>query len=138
MFLPLRHASPQEYYFQFCLTVLLTQNFCFLLTVFVNQGMLSRDPTVHRKEYLIEIANKNKEFSICKRCKLIRPESGKMICHCVDCDVCVVNHDHHCVWCSKCIGGGNIYFFYGFLAMTLFSLVLFWINVLAALARVDK
>ena len=33
--------------------------------------------------------------------------------HCEDCQVCVDGHDHHCVFFSKCIGKGNLYFFYG-------------------------
>ena len=33
--------------------------------------------------------------------------------HCEDCDVCVSDYDHHCVFFSKCIAGGNIYCFYG-------------------------
>jgi hypothetical protein len=38
--------------------------------------------------------------------------------HCSECEVCIANHDHHCPWTSKCIGGGNIMQFYIFLVMT--------------------
>lgn len=57
MLLPLRHVSPSRIYFQFCIAVLILQNFFFMLTVLVNPGMLSRDPTIHREDYLKNIAN---------------------------------------------------------------------------------
>jgi len=31
--------------------------------------------------------------------------------HCDLCDVCIDDPDHHCVFYSKCIGGGNIFYF---------------------------
>lgn len=37
--------------------------------------------------------------------------------HCEDCDVCIEDFDHHCIFFSKCIGGGNITFFYASIAM---------------------
>lgn len=39
--------------------------------------------------------------------------------HCKDCEVCIVEYDHHCPWTSKCIGKGNLMFFYMFLASLL-------------------
>lgn len=53
--------------------------------------------------------------------------------HCYDCDVCVEELDHHCVWTGKCVGKGNIIVFYCFvgsvpvffcfsLVMTVFSI----------------
>ncbi|TNV71248.1 hypothetical protein FGO68_gene15896 [Halteria grandinella] len=32
--------------------------------------------------------------------------------HCIDCDICIEGFDHHCVFFSKCIGGGNIISFW--------------------------
>ena len=43
--------------------------------------------------------------------------------HCDDCGVCIYDHDHHCPWTSKCIGGGNIYIFYAFVTTTLLYIV---------------
>jgi len=40
--------------------------------------------------------------------------------HCDLCDVCIDNLDHHCVFYSKCIGGGNIVYFR--LSMVMFVL----------------
>ena len=44
--------------------------------------------------------------------------------HCDDCDVCVYDYDHHCVFFSKCIGGGNIYCFYGSIIGLIFNFML--------------
>jgi hypothetical protein len=37
----------------------------------------------------------------------------KLTEHCEDCKVCIQHYDHHCVFFSKCIGGGNIVPFWG-------------------------
>ena len=44
--------------------------------------------------------------------------------HCDDCDVCVYDYDHHCVFFSKRIGGGNIICFYGSIGMLVFNFLL--------------
>lgn len=49
--------------------------------------------------------------------------------HCEDCGVCVYDYDHHCVFFSKCIGGGNIKCFYGAIGMLIFNFVLVGIFV---------
>ena len=41
--------------------------------------------------------------------------------HCEDCEVCIEEYDHHCVFFSKCIGGGNIYYFWGSIGGVLFN-----------------
>ena len=38
--------------------------------------------------------------------------------HCDECNICVVGMDHHCPWTSKCIGKGNITWFYIFVGST--------------------
>ena len=35
--------------------------------------------------------------------------------------MCIEDMDHHCVFFSKCIGGGNIYFFWGTIGGVLFN-----------------
>ena len=48
----------------------------------------------------------------CSRCKIKRPVLSH---HCYDCDLCILDLDHHCPWTGKCIGRGNLWFFYIFL-----------------------
>ncbi|KAL7231241.1 hypothetical protein ACSBR2_009496 [Camellia fascicularis] len=40
----------------------------------------------------------------CTYCNIVQPPRTK---HCHDCDKCVIEFDHHCVWLGTCIGQGN-------------------------------
>ncbi|XP_033510498.1 protein S-acyltransferase 10-like [Nicotiana tomentosiformis] len=40
----------------------------------------------------------------CTYCDVVQPPRAK---HCHDCDKCVLQFDHHCVWLGTCIGQGN-------------------------------
>ncbi|XVF15991.1 hypothetical protein REPUB_Repub09cG0203700 [Reevesia pubescens] len=40
----------------------------------------------------------------CAYCNVEQPPRAK---HCQDCDKCVLQFDHHCVWLGTCIGQGN-------------------------------
>ncbi|XP_059641310.1 protein S-acyltransferase 10-like [Cornus florida] len=40
----------------------------------------------------------------CTYCNVVQPPRAK---HCHDCDKCVIQFDHHCVWLGTCIGQGN-------------------------------
>ncbi|KAL3630169.1 hypothetical protein CASFOL_023153 [Castilleja foliolosa] len=40
----------------------------------------------------------------CPYCNVLQPPRAK---HCHDCDKCVLQFDHHCVWLGTCIGQGN-------------------------------
>lgn len=40
----------------------------------------------------------------CSCCNVVQPPRAK---HCHDCDKCVLQFDHHCVWLGTCIGQGN-------------------------------
>jgi len=55
----------------------------------------------------------------CPKCQAIKLKGSF---HCEDCDVCIRDWDHHCVWTGKCIGRGNITFFWGFLAWSVLFL----------------
>ncbi|KAI5684038.1 hypothetical protein M9H77_05266 [Catharanthus roseus] len=40
----------------------------------------------------------------CSYCNVLQPPRTK---HCHDCDKCVLQFDHHCVWIGTCVGQGN-------------------------------
>ena len=53
--------------------------------------------------------------------------------HCEDCDVCVYDHDHHCVFFSKCVGGGNFACFGGSIFMLIFNFCFIFALVMISL-----
>lgn len=109
--------------------VLAFQNIFFIITVLLNPGLLQRDPSIHSQAYLKHLATNNKEKALCMECKLIRPKGIQRIEHCEECGVCVLYHDHHCIWSSKCIGGYNLLPFYLFIFSTVSCIVLFYLNL---------
>ncbi|KAE9612919.1 putative protein S-acyltransferase [Lupinus albus] len=48
----------------------------------------------------------------CTYCNVEQPPRAK---HCHDCDKCVLQFDHHCVWLGNCIGQGNHCLFWWYL-----------------------
>ena len=59
----------------------------------------------------------------CTPCKIVKPNRTR---HCLLCDVCIDQHDHHCPWIGKCVGSGNMNRFRQFLcSVTVLLAVLF-------------
>ena len=101
--------------------VLETLNFLTLiisysLTALMNPGIPSKYYYFNSMEKIIDRSLLNKDMNPYRRCRkcniLILKNMG--VCHCVTCNVCVMNHDHHCPWTGKCIGKYNRYPFYIF------------------------
>lgn len=78
---------------------------------------------------LCDIAEKNESLSnICFKCKIKNINVYKIsITHCIICDYCIFDYNHHCFWVNKCIGKKNLYLFYAFLYLliTLFMVVIY-------------
>ena len=55
----------------------------------------------------------------CEKCLALKIQGTV---HCKECGVCIREMDHHCVWTGKCIGKGNLNWFWGFLAWTILFL----------------
>ena len=95
----------------------------YLLTMLVNPGI------PERKYYAKNIKNDNKTILLyCKKCNILVPKKFK-ISHCVDCNICVKEQDHHCPWTGKCIAKYNIKYFYIFVN----SLLIFFLNIFITL-----
>lgn len=66
------------------------------------------------------------KYRKCKLCNIIVPEKLNAE-HCISCNICIFNFDHHCQWTGKCIGKKNIITFYSFFISLLgYILVLFF------------
>ncbi|XP_042043012.1 protein S-acyltransferase 10-like isoform X3 [Salvia splendens] len=63
---------------------------------------------------------------ICPYCNILQPPRAK---HCHDCNKCVLQFDHHCVWLGTCIGQGNHCRFWWYIcgetALTLWTCILY-------------
>ena len=80
----------------------------------------------YQPTYEIRVDSQGRRYKVfyCVRCNV---DVTKDMEHCEDCDVCVDNYDHHCVFFSKCIGGGNIYCFGGAIGMLIFNFILMFV-----------
>lgn len=99
----------------------------YLLAATINPGVETRKEPYNDKEEL-------EDEHFCNICQVYYRNNTQ---HCDDCGVCIVDYDHHCPWTSKCIGKGNICFFYNFLVGVLLSFI-FCIGSLAMLSQVKK
>ncbi|KAJ7944088.1 S-acyltransferase [Quillaja saponaria] len=61
----------------------------------------------------------------CTYCNVEQPPRAK---HCHDCDKCVLQFDHHCVWLGNCIGQGNHCRFWWFICEE--SALCLWTGIL--------
>jgi len=99
----------------------------YLLAAVINPGVETR------KEPLGNGEGEGSE-NFCSECEVYREEKTE---HCDDCGVCIQGYDHHCPWTSKCIGKGNICFFYNFLIGILISFI-FCTGTLAMFGQVHR
>ena len=92
-------------------------------------------PSFHNR---VRVENNEEGFhyKYCSMCQLYY-ETSSNANHCLKCNVCIegnipiiilkyyylIGWDHHCPWTTKCIGKGNILYFYLFLLLTLFLIV---------------
>lgn len=75
------------------------------------------NPGLPKKEIQDESLLSNSiRYVRCHRCFFIIDKS-KHYFHCERCQCCCEGFDHHCPWTSKCIGRGNIFYFYGMIVM---------------------
>ena len=51
-----------------------------------------------------------KDYSFCSVCQFFVKKTN-YVTHCIDCDICIENQDHHCPWTGHCIGKNNYYSF---------------------------
>ena len=96
-----------------------------------NYKINSKDITI---EKLLDECDydKNKIRRICPKCKLIKSFNMK---HCMICDICVEEFDHHCFWINKCI---NNKIFFQFILFLIAMLIDTTVNFFLFLKEVKK
>ena len=82
----------------------------YLLTILKNPGVV---PRIFWNKDTIDEIEKNERYD-CLACKRVVDEDCGNIGHCWECDICIKGLDHHCIWMGKCVGKGNLKFFYAF------------------------
>ena len=65
--------------------------------------------------------DKSKIKKICSKCKIIKKFKTK---HCIVCDSCVEDFDHHCYWINKCINSKILPEFLIFLIFTFLCIII--------------
>lgn len=94
--------------------------------------LLIKEPNSLKDEKLLKVdllnlVNKKKFITnICFKCNMRYEGINENIVtttHCIVCDKCVLEFNHHCFWINKCIGKRNLYTFYFFLLTVLFNLL---------------
>ena len=104
----------------------MTYNFLFiiyltLLVLFflIYITLLIKDPGIIKSESLQrleQLLNENKDLiRYCYKCFVQKTKNSK---HCVICNKCYDNFDHHCYWINKCVAGKNYCLFLFFLIET--------------------
>ncbi|OMJ88832.1 hypothetical protein SteCoe_9131 [Stentor coeruleus] len=91
-------------------TIIGVSVFCFLLINFLMAALIN--PGIEMRTVRDEDLEPDEPDNFCSICEVYK---SNMTEHCDDCGVCVQEYDHHCPWTGKCIGRGNINFFYSFL-----------------------
>lgn len=90
--------------------------YSFLISLFVsfiiNPGIPKRE--YYSKKFEKEYKGNFATLKKCDKCNITIPGSFK-VGHCVFCNICVKNYDHHCPWIGKCVARYTLIPFYIFL-----------------------
>ena len=83
----------------------------FLFSFLINPGIPERK---YYKKEVIKNKNDLSKYTECDKCCILVPKTFN-VGHCIYCDICIKNQEHHCVWIGKCIGRYTKIPFYLFL-----------------------
>lgn len=120
-----------------CITVLLAGSFCLLLAPMLSKPWdavatavyLSLLCVVLGSGFMCGHVDPIDPYVLCSeeelagvpdllKCGACCSRVNKLSRHCLICDKCVVDFDHHCKWLNNCIGAANYRYFLGLIAST--------------------
>lgn len=121
--------------------IFIIQNLSQIFTTIINPGIPHKnnylsDEVIYRMyRYMKENNIKFDKYRVCSKCNILVFTSDN-VTHCNECDICVEDLDHHCVWIGKCIAKRNTLSFQIFVVFTLlffiFAIIsLFWLIIKA-------
>jgi palmitoyltransferase ZDHHC9/14/18 len=89
----------------------------YLIHFFIYSIAAFKNPGIPSLTYFDKAKADPQRYKACSQCGLLVDiEADFVTYHCPSCDVCIEGYDHHCPWTTKCIGKGNLWFFYFFVA----------------------
>ena len=78
----------------------------------INPGIPKRN--YYYKTFESQYKGNMEELKRCDKCNITIPTQLK-VGHCIYCNICIKNYDHHCLWIGKCVGRYNKIPFYLFI-----------------------
>ena len=99
---------------------ILTHIITFLIPFLINPGIPKRE--YFRKKFEKEYKGDFSKLKLCDKCNIIFPKILN-VGHCIYCNICIKDYDHHCPWIGKCIGKYNKIPFFLFLIGILFYII---------------
>ena len=70
------------------------------------------NPGIPKNKNNIDMSELKKNYNQCNICNCIFYKNNDYVTfHCNDCNICIDNYDHHCIFASKCIGKNNKFLF---------------------------
>ena len=101
--------------------------------------LLIKDPGKKPKkdlDFLKDLIDQNKDLTkYCYKCFIRKTRNSR---HCVICDRCYANFDHHCFWINKCVAKRNYYLFIIFLFETAFYLLTVLAITITSLIKINN
>ena len=98
---------------EFVLLFFIMKFMCFSSKIFLKKK------TIKKQNSLIELFENNK--NICVKCRIAKDDTTV---HCIVCNGCVSEFDHHCSWLNICISKKNLSWFRAFLYIFLVYIIL--------------
>ena len=97
----------------------------YALTSFTNPGIIPKQTNLEfekEKQSYLEKGLDASRMSVCNKCNIIRPP---LTYHCISCNACITNIDHHCPFTGHCIGKNNITYFKIFIILLQCTIIAF-------------